>query len=67
MNVTLKVNGAVVAQGQVPAACRSTSHRMRPSTSAAILISPVSLDYFDQAPFAFNGTIGTTKIAYPKK
>jgi hypothetical protein len=24
--------------------------------------SPVSLDYYDQAPFAFNGTIGTTKI-----
>jgi len=29
--------------------------------------SPVSLDYFDQAPFKFNGTISTTKIAYPKK
>jgi len=27
----------------------------------------VSLSYFDQAPFAFNGTIGTTKIAYLKK
>ena len=31
------------------------------------LDSPVSLDYYDQAPFAFNGTIGTTKIVYPKK
>jgi hypothetical protein len=29
--------------------------------------SPVSLDYFDQAPFTFNGTIGTTKIQYLKK
>ena len=29
--------------------------------------SPVSLDYFDQTPFAFNGTLGTTKISYPKK
>jgi arylsulfatase len=29
--------------------------------------SPVSLAYFDQAPFAFNGTIGTTTVAYPKK
>ena len=28
---------------------------------------PVSdVDYFDQAPFAFNGTIGTTKITYAK-
>jgi hypothetical protein len=25
----------------------------------------VSLDYFDKAPFAFNGTIGTTTIKYP--
>jgi arylsulfatase len=29
--------------------------------------SPVSLDYFDQAPFAFNGNIGTTRIAYLNK
>jgi arylsulfatase len=27
----------------------------------------VSLDYYDQAPFPFNGTIGTTKISYLKK
>jgi hypothetical protein len=27
----------------------------------------VSLDYYDQAPFAFNGTIGKTKIEYTKK
>ena len=30
------------------------------------LDSPVSLDDYDQAPFAFNGTIGTTKIEYTK-
>jgi hypothetical protein len=29
--------------------------------------SPVSLAYFDQAPFAFNGKIITTTISYPKK
>ena len=29
--------------------------------------SPVSLDYYDQAPFAWNGTIGTTKVTYLKK
>jgi hypothetical protein len=29
--------------------------------------APVSLDYYDQAPFKFNGTIGTTKFTYPKK
>ena len=31
------------------------------------LDSPVSLDYYDQAPFAFNGTIGRTQIMYLKK
>jgi hypothetical protein len=29
--------------------------------------SPFPLNYFDQAPFAFNGKITTTRIAYPKK
>ena len=29
--------------------------------------SPVALDDFDHAPFTFNGTIGTTEIAYLKK
>jgi hypothetical protein len=31
------------------------------------LDSPVSLDYYDQAPFAFNGKIGMTKVAYLKQ
>ena len=67
MDVTLKVNGKVVAQGQVPvtAAIHFTANDCLDLGSD--LGSPVSLDYFDQAPFAFNGTIGTTKIAYPKK
>ena len=29
--------------------------------------SPVSLDYFEQSPFAFNGTVSTTKISYLKR
>jgi len=28
---------------------------------------PMSLYYYDQAPFAFNGTIGMTIIAHPEK
>ncbi len=31
------------------------------------LDSPVSLDYFDQAPFASSGTIGKTTIKQLKK
>lgn len=29
--------------------------------------TPVSLDYFQLAPFAFHGTIGTMPIRYLKK
>ena len=28
--------------------------------------SPVSLDYFDKAPFEFNGTLGKSTIKYLK-
>jgi arylsulfatase len=67
MDITVKVNGQIAAQGRVPltAGYHFTSNDCLDLGSD--LGSPVSLDYFDQAPFAFNGTIGTTKIAYPKK
>jgi arylsulfatase len=67
LDVTLKVNGQVVGQGRMPvtAALGFTANDCLDIGSD--LGSPVSLDYFDQAPFAFNGKIITTKIAYPKK
>ena len=67
MDVTLKVNGKDVAQGRVPAAMSLHFTSNATFDLGCDLDSPVSLDYFDQAPFAFNGTIGTTKISYPKK
>ena len=67
MNVTLRVNGAVVGQGQVPAAMSLHFTSNAPFDIGTDLDSPVSLDYYDQAPFPFNGTIGTTKISYLKK
>lgn len=67
MDVTLKVNGNVVAKGRVPAAMSLHFTSNATFDIRSDLDLPVSLDYFDQAPFAFNGTIGTTKIAYPKK
>ena len=67
MNVTLKVNGAVVGQGQVPAAMSLHFTSNATFDIGTDLDSPVSLDYFDQAPFAFNGTIGATTITYLKK
>jgi arylsulfatase len=67
LDVTLKVNGQVVAQGRVPitAALAFTANDCLDIGSD--LGSPVSEEYFDQAPFAFNGKIITTKITYPKK
>jgi arylsulfatase A-like enzyme len=65
LDVTLRVNGQVVAQGRVPitAALGFTANDCFDIGSD--LGSPVSIDYFDQAPFAFNGKIITTKVKYP--
>lgn len=67
MDITLSVNGKEVAKGKVP---RAMSLHFTSNATFDIgtdLDSPVSLDYFDQAPFAFNGTIGKTKISYSKR
>jgi arylsulfatase len=67
MDVTLKVNGKEVAQGRVPAAMSLHFTSNATFDIGTDLDSPVALDYFDQAPFAFNGTIGKTTIVYLKK
>jgi arylsulfatase A-like enzyme len=67
MDVSLKVNGKEVAQGKVPAAMSLHFTSNATFDIGTDLDSPVSLDYFDQAPFAFNGTIGATTIKYLKK
>jgi arylsulfatase len=67
MDVALKVNGEVVAQGRVPAAMSLHFTSNATFDIGCDLDSPVSPDYFDQAPFAFNGTIGATRITYTKK
>ncbi|MEQ1892000.1 MAG: arylsulfatase [Planctomycetota bacterium] len=64
MDVTLKVNGNVVAQGQVPAAMSLHFTSNATFDIGRDTDSPVSLDYFDAAPFPFNGKIGMTKITY---
>ncbi len=67
MNVTLKVNGSTVGQGTVPTAMSLHFTSNATFDIGTDLDSPVSLDYFDQAPFSFNGKIGKTKIVYLKK
>ena len=67
MEIVLRVNGEVVAQGTVPAAM--SLHFTGGNETFDIgsdMGSPVSLDYFNQAPFTFNGKIGKTQISYLK-
>lgn len=66
MDVALKVNGKIVASDRVP-----TAMSLHFTSNATFDIgtdqdSPVSLDYFDDAPFTFNGKIGATTIQYLK-
>jgi arylsulfatase len=64
MDVTLKVNGQVVAQGRVPITAPLLFTANDCFDIGQDLGSPVSLDYYDQAPFAFNGIIYKTDVKY---
>jgi arylsulfatase len=64
LNVALKVNGAVVAKGQVPISAPLLFTANDCLDVGTDLGSPVSLDYFDRAPFAFNGKINEVKVKY---
>ncbi|WP_163401197.1 arylsulfatase [Flavobacterium fluviatile] len=67
MDIIIKANGKAIAQGQVPVTAPLIFTANDCFDIGSDLGSPVSTDYYDQAPFAFNGTIGATKISYPKK
>jgi len=66
MDITLRVNGEVVGQGRVPAAMSLHFTSNATFDIGIDLDSPVSLDYYDLAPFAFNGKIGKTTVVYTK-
>jgi arylsulfatase len=68
MDVMLRVNGKEVAQRRVPAAMSLHFTSNATFDIGTDLDSPVSLDYFEQAPFEFNGTIGATHnpVASPR-
>lgn len=67
MDVSLMVNGKEVARGQVPVTAAVAFTANDCLDFGSDLGSPVSTDYYDQAPFTFNGTLGVSKIWYPKK
>jgi arylsulfatase len=64
LEVTLKVDGAVVASGTVPLTAPLLFTANDCLDLGSDLGSPVSLDYYDRAPFELKGTLGTTTIAY---
>ncbi len=66
MNIILRVDGQVVGKGKVPAAMSLHFTSNATFDIGTDQDSPVSLDYYDQAPFTFNGVIGKTNIEYLK-
>ncbi len=64
LKVALKVNGAVVAGGTVPISAPLIFTANDCLDIGIDLGSPVALDYFDKAPFAFNGEIAEVKVRY---
>ncbi len=64
LDVTLKINGVVVAQGEVPVSAPLTFTANGCLHIGTNLGSPVSLDYYDQAPFTFNGVIDQVRVKY---
>ena len=67
LDVTLMVNGKEVAKGQVPITAAVVFTANDALDFGSDLGSPVSLDYYDKAPFKFNGELGTSKVSYPQK
>jgi arylsulfatase len=67
LDVTLKVNDMVVAEGQVPITAAFAFTANDCLDFGSDLGSPVSIDYFDDAPFDFNGTMISTRVWYPNK
>jgi len=62
--VTLKVNGKQVGQGRVGRSVPSIFTASETFDIGVDMGSPVALDYFDRAPFKFNGKINKIHIRY---
>jgi arylsulfatase len=64
LDVTLKVNGTEVAKGTVPVSAPLLFTGNDCLDIGTDLGSPVSVDYYDKAPFAFNGKIEQVHVQY---
>jgi hypothetical protein len=64
LDITNSANSDVIATGQVPISAPLLFTANNCLDIGTCLGSPVSLDYYDLAPFPFNGTIDTVKVSY---
>jgi len=64
LKVVLKVNGTEVASGVVPVSAPLIFTANDCLDFGIDLGSPVGLEYYDQAPFKFNGTIEGAHVEY---
>jgi arylsulfatase len=62
--VTLTVNGEQVAQGRIERSVPAVHTASETFDVGVDLGSPVALDYYDRAPFRFNGEIEKIHIRY---
>ena len=63
-DVTIRVNGKEVAKGQIPRTAALGFTANDAFDVGMDSYSPVSLAYFDRAPFAYNGKISNVHIKY---
>jgi arylsulfatase len=66
LKVVLKVEGKEVASGVVPVSAPLGFTANDALDFGADLGSPVGIEYYDQAPFKFNGEIDQARIEYVK-
>jgi hypothetical protein len=64
LNVTLTVNDSQLASGTVPVSAPLLFTANDCLDIGVCLGGRVSLDYWDRAPFAFNGTIKNVNVRY---
>jgi len=64
LKVVLKVNGEEVASGEVPVSAPLTFTANDALDFGIDLSSPVGIEYYDLAPFKFNGTIEGARVKY---
>ena len=64
LKVTMTAAGKVVAEGVVPISAPLIFTANDCLDIGVALGSPVSLDYYDKAPFKFNGTIEQVRVKY---